>query len=187
MPKIIPNKAMLRQSLLAHRQAITPEVRNQWNVSIRSQLLAWCERHPVQTLGVFWPIRGEPDLRPAYEDLAARNIRLALPMVQGKEAPLLFVEWTPGDPMTKDAFGVSVPVAVTPTLPEALLIPCVGFNKQCFRLGYGGGMYDRTLAIAPRPITAGIGFECGLADFEADSHDVALDAVLTESALMVRT
>lgn len=140
----------------------------------------------MQTLGVFWPIRGEPDLRPAYEDLVARNVRLALPIVTGKDAPLVFVNWNPGDPMEKDAFGVSVPLARTTASPDALLVPCVGFNADCFRIGYGGGMFDRTLEASPRPVTIGVGYAYGQADFEADPHDVALDAVLTESALIRR-
>src|SRR5688572_13166228 len=109
MSKTALSKAVLRAKLLAHRQAIAVEVREQWNASIRRRLLAWWEEHPVQTLGVFWPIRGEPDLRPAYEDLVAHGARLALPIVMGKDAPLEFVSWKPGDPMEKDGFGVSVP------------------------------------------------------------------------------
>lgn len=186
MSKTTLSKAVLRTSLLAHRQAIAVEVREQWNASIRRRLLAWWEEHPVETLGVFWPIRGEPDLRPAYEDLIARGARLALPIVTGKDAPLVFVRWKPGDPMEKDVFGVYVPLARITVSPDALLVPCVGFNADCFRIGYGGGMFDRTLEASPRPLTIGIGYDCGLAKFEADSHDVALDAVLTESAVMRR-
>lgn len=187
MQKIILNKATLRRELLAHRQAIAPEVRNEWDASIRNRLIAWSQENPVRTLGIFWPIRGEPDLRPAYAQLAAQGIRLALPVVREKDVPLSFIEWTPGAPMTKDICGVTVPAADSPLQPETLLIPCVGFNTQCFRLGYGGGMFDRTLAVAPRPYALGIGYSCGLAQFEADSHDVALDAVVTETAVVVPT
>jgi 5,10-methenyltetrahydrofolate synthetase len=186
MSNPILSKAVLRTKLLAHRQAIADEVREQWNASIRGRLLAWSEEYPVQTLGVFWPIRGEPDLRPAYENLVARNVRLALPIVTGKDAPLVFVNWSPGDPMEKDAFGVSVPLTRMTVSPDALLVPCVGFNADCFRIGYGGGMFDRTLEASPRPVTLGVGYACGLSDFEADPHDVALDAVLTDSAVIRR-
>ncbi|UUZ56730.1 hypothetical protein LP419_17725 [Massilia sp. H-1] len=65
--------------------------------------------------------------------------------------------------------------------PGALLIPCVGFNGERFRLGYGGGYYDRTLAPAPRPVTAGVAYQCLAADFASAPHDVALDRVLTEA------
>lgn len=180
MPETISNKTVLRQALLAERQAIAPEVRRQWDKEIALRLLAWWNAHQLRTLGVYWPIRSEPDLRPAYDDLAAQGAQLALPIVVDKDAPLKFITWVPGDPMTKDSFGVAIPAAGKEILPDALLIPCVGFNALCYRLGYGGGFYDRTLARLPRPRTLGIGYSCGFAAFDADSHDVALDVVITE-------
>ena len=182
MSEIVSNKAALRRTLLADRQAIAPEVRAQWDAAIAARLVAWWEAHRVQTLGVYWPIRGEPDLHAAYDALAARGARLALPVVAGKDAPLGFIEWKPGDAMTKDAFGVSIPADGAAVSPAALLIPCVGFNDRHFRLGYGGGFYDRTLTLSPRPRTVGIGYSCGFAAFEADAHDVALDAIITEAS-----
>lgn len=174
------NKTALRRSLLANRQAIPPEVRIRWDADLAARLIAWWEAHPVQTLGIYWPIRGEPDLRPAYVDLASRSVRLALPVVVGKDAPLRFLEWKPGDAMVKDAFGVSIPASGAEISPAALLIPCVGFNARYYRLGYGGGFYDRTLAASPRPRTVGIGYACACADFQADAHDIPLDTVITE-------
>lgn len=180
MPGTISNKAALRRALLADRQAISAEVRSSWDALIGAHVVAWWEEHRVAMLGVYWPIRGEPDLRPAYAALAARGVRLALPVVVGKEAALDFIEWKLGDAMTKDGLGVAVPTAGANVQPQALLIPCVGFNEQGFRLGYGGGFYDRTLAAAPRPHAIGIGYECARADFKADPHDIALDAIITE-------
>lgn len=184
MPGTISNKAALRRTLLADRQAIAAEVRNEWNTAIGARLLTWWEARPMKTLGVYWPIRGEPDLQSAYADLVAHGVRLALPTVVDRNAPLRFIAWQPGDVMAKDAFGVSIPMAGAEVRPEALLIPCVGFNEQCFRLGYGGGFFDRTLAAVPRPLAIGIGYACGLARFDADTHDIALDAVITEASLI---
>ncbi|MDE2430963.1 MAG: 5-formyltetrahydrofolate cyclo-ligase, partial [Burkholderiales bacterium] len=65
-------------------------------------------------------------------------------------------------------------------MPDALLIPCVGFNAGNFRLGYGGGYYDRTLALQPRPVALGVAYQCALADFRAAEHDIALDKIFTE-------
>lgn len=180
MPETISNKTALRRALLANRQAIAPEVRQRWDTQINKQLISWWDAHPAKTLGIYWPIRGEPDLRPAYVDLASRGVQLALPVVVSKDAPLRFIEWKPGDPMTKDAFGVSIPASDAELTPAALLIPCVGFNEQYYRLGYGGGFYDRTLAASPRPRTVGISYAFARAVFEADAHDVALDTVITE-------
>lgn len=181
MPEAIPDKNELRRALLAERQAIDAEVRAQWDTEIADRLIAWWKAHQIRSLGVYWPIRSEPDLRPAYAELDAQGVQLALPVVVDKNAPLRFIAWKPGDKTTKDAFGVAIPVAGEEIRPEALLIPCVGFNALYYRLGYGGGFYDRTLAQSPRPRTVGVGYSCGFAAFDADSHDVALDAVITEN------
>ncbi|HZW11797.1 MAG TPA: 5-formyltetrahydrofolate cyclo-ligase [Noviherbaspirillum sp.] len=180
MPETVSNKNELRRALLAERQAIAAEVRKQWDSEIAVRLIAWWDAHQVRSLGVYWPIRSEPDLRQAYTELSARGVQLALPVVVDNDSPLKFIAWRPGDPTTKDAFGVAIPVSGEEIQPEALLIPCVGFNALYYRLGYGGGFYDRTLAQSPRPRTVGVGYSCGFAAFDADSHDVALDAVITE-------
>ena len=180
MPENTAQKATLRRELLANRHAISAEVRQANDAAICRHVLDWTETHPAGTLGVYWPIRGEPDLRDCYAALSARGVRLALPIVVDRNAPLRFIEWKPGDPMTKDAFGVAIPVSGVEVQPDGLLIPCVGFNEGRFRLGYGGGFYDRTLACAQRPVTVGIGYECSRTRFEADAHDVPLDFVITE-------
>jgi 5-formyltetrahydrofolate cyclo-ligase len=175
-------KPALRKSLLAARSAVPADLRQRWNAEIGARIVAWWEAHQVPTLGVYWPIRGEPDLRSAYEELNARGVRLALPVVVAKDAPLGFAEWTPGDALVKDALGVSIPAQHAVLMqPEALLIPCVGFNATRIRLGYGGGFYDRTLALAPRPFALGIAYGCALAAFDADPHDVGLDMIVTET------
>ncbi|WP_318840978.1 5-formyltetrahydrofolate cyclo-ligase [Noviherbaspirillum aerium] len=176
-----PTKIALRKTLLANRQAMSAEVRQEMDGCIGERVEAWCIEHPLRTLGVYWPIRGEPDLRNAYEKLAGRGIALALPVVVGKEAPLRFIAWTPGDAMQKDQYGIAIPAGDKELLPDAVLVPCVGFNEQRFRLGYGGGFYDRTLAQAPRPVTVGIAYAASLTEFEADAFDIALDRVITES------
>lgn len=182
MPENTAQKAALRRELLANRQAIPPEVRSVKDAAIGQHVLSWCDAHPVSVLGAYWPIRGEPDLRDCYATLSAHGVRLALPVVVAKDAPLRFIEWKPGDAMTKDAFGVAIPVSGAEVQPEALLIPCVGFNERRFRLGYGGGFYDRTLACAGRPRTVGISYDCARIRFDADAHDVALDFVITETS-----
>lgn len=186
MPETIAQKNRLRRELLASRQAIPPEVRSVLDAAISSRVVAWWELHRIASVGVYWPIRGEPDLTGAYSGLVARGVRLALPVVVDKNAPLRFIAWQPGDPMSKDSFGVAIPATGDVMRPEALLIPCVGFNENRYRLGYGGGFYDRTLALEPRPVTIGIGYAIAKADFHADSHDVALDAVITELSAIER-
>lgn len=181
MPETATQKNHLRRELLANRQAITPEVRKEWDSAICAHVVAWWERHRIDQLGVYWPIRGEPDLRPAYSLLSGRGVQLALPVVAQKDAPLTFIEWMPGAALTKDQFGVSIPVSGTEMQPDALVIPCVGFNRQHYRLGYGGGFYDRTLAVQPRPLAIGVCYGFALTGFEADAHDAPLDVVITET------
>ena len=177
------DKAVLRQTLLAHRQAIPAEVRSGWNAAIGARVRAWWNANPAQIIGVYWPIRNEPDLRDTYAVLAGKGVKLALPIVTNGNAPLAFVRWLPGAAMVKDAYGVMVPQDVSDIVkPDALLVPCVGFNAANIRLGYGGGFYDRTLAEPPRPLAIGIAYECCRADFAGDPHDIALDEVITENS-----
>ncbi|NEX61460.1 5-formyltetrahydrofolate cyclo-ligase [Noviherbaspirillum galbum] len=182
MTETTSDKAELRRALLAKRQAIPDEVRALWNALIGTRVMAWWNANPVGTLGVYWPIRREPDLRDTYEMLAAHGVRLALPAVVAPDAPLVFLAWEAGAPLVKDKLGVMMPARRVEIEPDALLVPCVGFNAAKFRLGYGGGFYDRTLAGPARPVAVGISYACCEAVFAGDAHDVALDAVITEES-----
>lgn len=176
-------KADLRRTLLAARNAIPLEQRRRADAVIGARMLEWCCAERIALLGVYWPIRSEPDLRPAYAELAASGVRLALPVVVSRGAPLQFAEWISGSPLAKDAMGMEVPAPPQHFVqPQALLIPCVGFNADRYRLGYGGGYYDRTLESAPRPLTVGIAYASGQAEFGAAPHDIPLDLIMTERA-----
>lgn len=174
-------KQQLRNQLLAQRRNLSPELRATYDTALCENVLAWWETQQVSQLGVYWPIRGEPDLQIAYAELTRRGVQLALPIVVAPDTPLQFAKWAPGDALITGAMNVPVPAAPPVFIqPEALLIPCVGFNSQGARLGYGGGFYDRTLASKPHPIAIGIAYQCVFADFPADEHDIPLDAILTE-------
>src|SRR5690242_2112103 len=141
------SKAELRKSLLDARMRLSMEERAEKDLAIGQRLLALLDAHPVRSLGIYWPIMAEPDLRPTYEALAARGVELALPVVENRNAPLLFCAWRPGEALEQHAHKIPVPVNRSRVLePELLLLPCVGFNARRFRLGYGAGYYDRTLA-----------------------------------------
>jgi 5,10-methenyltetrahydrofolate synthetase len=175
-------KAVLRSSLLAARRTLSPQQRAAATAAIATRLQDWCSVHAIAELGVYWPIRQEPDLLSCYQTLHQSGIELALPVVLANDAALQFARWVPGQDMTTDRFGVAIPAQPHMiALPAALLIPCVGFNPQRFRLGYGGGFYDRTLAATPRPRTLGIAYACQAANFAGASHDITLDAIITES------
>jgi 5,10-methenyltetrahydrofolate synthetase len=175
-------KQDLRNKLLSQRQALAPELRAQADATLCRYVLAWWKQHQVKLLGVYWPIHGEPDLRTAYIELAQLGVQLGLPVIANASAPLQFARWAPGEPLAPGAMKVPVPTLPHRALqPEALLIPCVGFNRQRMRLGYGGGFYDRTLAVEPRPLAIGVAYDTALAEFAATEHDIGLDNVITES------
>ncbi|MET0266512.1 MAG: 5-formyltetrahydrofolate cyclo-ligase [Duganella sp.] len=179
----VARKADLRKQLHAARRAIDNATRMAWDADIGRQLLAWWQAARPATLGVYWPLAGEPDLQAAYAELARLGVRLLLPVVVARDAALEFADWRIGEAMVKDAMGVAVPAELRlQPYPAALLVPCLGFNAAGYRLGYGGGFYDRTLARAPRPQTVGVAYRCLQVEFEAGGYDVALEQILTESA-----
>lgn len=180
--RAVLRKTELRTELLARRKAMADVDRRRADAHIGQQVLDWCVDSGIASLAVYQPIRREPDLADAYDALAARGVDLCLPVVVGREMPLEFRRWRPGDVLEKDAMGTRVPPAGTAVVqPQALLIPCVGFNEAGFRLGYGGGFYDRTLAGTARPLAVGVCYGFGLVAFEAQPHDVPLDAILTDA------
>ncbi len=177
-------KADLRRQLLTARRALDATTRAAWDHAIGAQVVAWWKAAQPAALGVYWPLRDEPDLHPAYAELARLGARLLLPVVVARDQALEFAEWRIGEAMVKDAMGVAVPadLRLQAAYPPALLVPCLGFNPQGYRLGYGGGFYDRTLAREPRPQTLGIAYQCLQVPFARDDHDLALDRIVTESA-----
>lgn len=183
LPALAEQKAALRKELLARRRALDPASKADWDARIGAHLLAWWREAKVDMLGVYWPLAAEPDLKDAYDALAREGVRLALPVVLERDAPLGFALWVPGEDMVKDAMGVAVPQALRMVAcPPVLLLPCLGFNGERFRLGYGGGYYDRTLETQPRPVTVGIAYASLAAEFASAAHDVALDFIITEEA-----
>lgn len=176
-------KTALRKALRTARGALDPAIKVQWDAHIGAQILAWWRLRQVNGLGVYWPLAGEPDLSAAYAELVKAGVQLCLPVVMERAAPLSFVEWTPGEPMIPDEMGVQVPADLRfVARPPSLLIPCLGFNDAHYRLGYGGGYYDRTLAPVPRPHTLGIAYSNQQAVFSHGPHDVPLDVIVTETS-----
>ncbi|MBJ7310114.1 5-formyltetrahydrofolate cyclo-ligase [Rugamonas violacea] len=183
-PPVNPNaaKADLRQRLLAARRGLDGATRAQWDRAIGARVVDWWRGGGAAALGVYWPLRDEPDLQAAYAELARLGVRLLLPVVVRRDAALEFAHWNIGEEMVKDKMGVAVPADLRlEAYPPALLVPCLGFNPQGYRLGYGGGFYDRTLARQPRPQTLGVAYSCLAAEFASDRHDIPLDRIVTES------
>ena len=137
-------------------------------------------------LAGYWPIRGEPDLRPLLSDLHGRGVRIALPVVETRAAPLVFRRWKPGTRIARGHWNIPVPPPEAESLtPAIMLAPCLGWDDGCWRLGWGGGYYDRTLAaLSPRPITIGIALAAArLPTIYPQPHDIPLDLIVTETGV----
>lgn len=130
-----------------------------------------------------WPIKHEPDLRAVVEAWHAAGCRLCLPVVVEENAPLRFRAWVPGEALQPDRYGIPTPVDGDWLLPEMILLPLNGFDAAGYRLGYGGGFFDRTLAaLQPRPLAVGVGFEINrLPTIRPQAHDQRLDWLVTEA------
>lgn len=174
----------LRQRLLRLRQSTQQVQRDEWDKKIAEQVLLWCKANTPTTLGLFAPIRGEPDLWQIYPHLHALGMRLSLPIVRDKRLqsaqPLEFLQWQPGEKMTRDAYNIPVPQDQRTCQPDVFLIPCVGFNAKAYRLGYGGGYYDRTLAAAPNAIALGVAYQLNFCEFCEEHYDRPMTQILTE-------
>ncbi len=132
-------------------------------------------------------LRHEPRAQLATESIASRSPRkIGLPVVDKVNKTLTFHAWYPGCPMEEDAYGIPKPKDTEVIVPTLLFVPCVGYGPGGYRLGYGGGFYDRTLAsLQPRPVTVGLGYTNGwLPDLEPETHDVALDALLNDNGVV---
>jgi 5-formyltetrahydrofolate cyclo-ligase len=133
----------------------------------------------------FWPIGSEIDLRPLLRALAARGHAVALPVVVGPDRPLVFRAWREGDAMAEGPYGIREPLEIAPEItPQVLLVPLLAFDRAGYRLGYGGGFYDRSLAMlreAGRAIAIGVGWAAQETPaVPHDRHDQPLDWMLTE-------
>ena len=175
----------------------------------------WLVGSPHEVIGAYWPIKGEFDPLPALyrwqedavlspefqentplaqevraqlatESIAGRSPRkIGLPVVNKVHKTLTFHAWYPGCPMEEDAYGIPKPKDTEVIVPTLLFVPCVGYGPGGYRLGYGGGFYDRTLAtLSPRPVTVGLGYSHGwLPDMAPEPHDIPLDVLLNDKGV----
>jgi 5-formyltetrahydrofolate cyclo-ligase len=174
-----------RAVLIERRLAMPAAERAAHSEAITAALIQVLSSFSAAWIGFFWPLKGEYDPRPLVRSLHAKGTRLALPVVVEKAKPLIFREWWPGMAMTSGIWNIPVPATGEPVAPNLLLVPMIGFDRQAYRLGYGGGYYDRTLAALPtRPRTVGIGFELSrIATIYPQPHDIPMDLVVTERGL----
>jgi 5,10-methenyltetrahydrofolate synthetase len=135
-------------------------------------------------VSLYWPFRGEPDLRPWMASVNERGGRTALPIVVEKGRPLIFRAYKQGDRLEKGIWNIPIPAEGDPVLPDIVISPIVGIDPANYRLGYGGGFFDRTLAAMPfKPLIIGVGYELQrIATIYPQPHDIPMSAVVTEAA-----
>ncbi|WP_242538594.1 5-formyltetrahydrofolate cyclo-ligase [Trinickia acidisoli] len=180
------SKAELRKRLLQARSDAAAAGRA--DASLAAHLREALSRYAPHTVGFYWPLAGEFDARAIVGEWLARDARrqAALPVVVMKGQALQFHAWTPNTSMRVGHHRIPEPERAPPVLPDLLLVPCVGFDDAGYRLGYGGGYYDRTLAAWPgtdKPVTIGIAYEACRATLPRELHDVPLDAIVTDDGL----
>lgn len=173
-------RRLKRAELMTARNALSTPAHRQASRAILDHLAA--HFRGFGSVGFYWPIRREFDPLPFIEQVIAAGGTAALPVVIGKDRPLEFRPWRPGTVMAVGVYDIPYPAEGLPVLPATLLVPLLGFDAMGYRLGYGGGFYDRTLAAsAAKPVAIGIGFELGrLETIHPQPHDVPMDYIVTE-------
>lgn len=143
------------------------------------------------SIGLCWPYRAEFDAREVVLGWLRQDPRrwAALPVVGVTGTPMRWRRWQPGAAMPLDRYGIPFPGDGPDLSPALLLIPCNGFDARGYRIGYGAGHFDRTLAaMQPRPLAVGVAFEVGrLADTRPQAHDLPMDWLVTEAGAWPRS
>ena len=182
-------RSRTRKELIAHRIAISPALRSRWSESIDRHLDELLPDVAGRVIGFCWPYKAEYDPRATILRMLSRGASAALPVIVAPASPLAFREWHPTCEMEEGAYGIPIPaLGAREPFPDIVLLPANGFDEQGFRLGYGAGYFDRTLAsLARRPLVAGISFELGrLPTIHPQPHDIPLDYIVTEAGTYQR-
>ena len=173
-----------REALIARRMAVAPETRQHWSEAILRGLQDAIGDVHGRTVSFYWPFRGEPDLRPLIETVWQAGGRALLPVVVEKKAPLIFKPWRQGEALGRGVWNIPMPETDETALPDTVIAPVVGYDDRCFRLGYGGGFFDRTLAAADNtPLVIGVGYSLqSIATIHPQPYDIAMSMIVTETA-----
>jgi len=174
-----------RAELIAARLALTADEHRARSAELQAQIRAGFV-FPVGTVIAFcWPFKKEFDARFALRDFRAAGALATLPVVVAAASPLQFRQWWPGAPMRKGVYDIPHPHETRLLAPDVAFVPMNGFDAQGYRLGYGGGYFDRTLAAqSPRMVAIGLAFEnARLPTIQPQAHDIAMDFIVTEAGI----
>jgi 5,10-methenyltetrahydrofolate synthetase len=176
-PQLIDARnALDAETLTRHREAIDRHFERGFPGLARG-VLAFC-----------WPYKGEYDARFLARGLRERGAVTALPAVVAPKTPLVFREWHPGVRLESGVLGIPYPVGSKEVAPDGVIVPLVGFDDAGYRLGYGGGYFDRTLAaLARKPVVIGVAYEGAHLDtIHPQPHDIPMDWIVTERGIYRR-
>ena len=171
-----------RERLYRLRRELPAEARAAAESELRARLDDLVAARGARVIGGYWPIRGEPDLRPWLAAADARGLAVALPVVVAADRPLRYSRWRPGAEMRRGRWGIAEPAVDDWLEPGLVVAPLLGVDARNYRLGNGGGYFDRTLGAArPRPFAVGVGFGCArIETIYPLPHDVPMDAVVID-------
>jgi 5-formyltetrahydrofolate cyclo-ligase len=175
-------RAMERRRLISDRLSLDVAIRHALADGITTRLSELIGRPANRVISGYWPFRGEPDLRSWMRGIEVHGGMCALPVVVEKDAPLRFRIWRSDMPLGRDQWNIPIPAEGDFVTPDIALAPVAGFDRACYRLGYGGGFFDRTLAVlSPRPMVIGIGHAAAeIATIHPLPHDIPMDVIVTE-------
>ncbi|MEI6161795.1 MAG: 5-formyltetrahydrofolate cyclo-ligase [Roseococcus sp.] len=153
--------------------------------ALRDIILREAPPPPGALIGGFWPMGAEIDTRPLLDALHARGHGIALPVTPPRGQPLFFRRWLPGKAMARGPMGTQHPAEGEAVTPDWLIIPLLAFDSTGARLGYGGGYYDRTLALLPHATAIGVAYAAQeIPQVPTGPHDIRLTAIATERGLI---
>ncbi len=181
-------KQYLRQQLKKRRSGIGILEIQRKSLKIQENLKKFLESASLSAVYLYFPMPGEPDLSQIGEWLHHKGVSLGFPVV-GSESEMEFYEWAPGDPISINRFGIPEPevggkVALSPDYETVIIVPALGIDVNGFRIGYGGGYYDRYLAHSPESVTIGTVFDDFVVDEIAhDPWDVRVSWICSESSI----
>lgn len=177
-----------RQKLIDERKALSIAQREDYTRAITNYVDQIVTDVAGKHISLFWPFLGEPDFRGWIATLTARGATCLLPVVINKAQPLIFRSWRIGERLERGVWNIPVPAEGKEAVPDIVIAPLVGFDAAFFRLGYGGGFFDRTLAALDRkPLAIGAGFEQQkIETIHPLAHDIPMDVIVTQVGLRHR-
>ena len=182
---LVEEKKAARQAAILRRDAAHGVLAASASGRVAAHFAAALRLAPGAAISGYWPGRSELDIRPLLTRLQGTGHPIGLPVVVGRGKPLLFREWRPGDRLEPRAFGLQEPLAMArEVVPTVLLVPLLAFDREGYRIGYGGGYYDLTLATLRawgEVLAIGVGYAAqGVARLPHDGRDERLDWMVTE-------